>query len=526
MLQSNRSQLAEYFVLPNPKLTAYFGIVKKGKGDVVRTPIGKRYNTKSLLDSWKSKLDRGLKLYPDLYNYEMEMMAKVGPMSVQEPLENRIESIQQYYSDVNVEPNPILNKAIKAVLAEWRPIAGITSRSVSRTIDNMKLSTNSGNPFFTRRSEAIDMMHEAEIIRTTMTTLQVIDSVTWNTCATLGWRGQEGGPTIEDVKQRVVWMFPLLINIAELCVYQPAIEAVQRFNLIPAYVSMDAVDANITRMFDTKGRFDVVMCTDFTSFDSHFNFNLQNAAKEILAALLDHSDTSRRWMEVVYPIKYNIDLACQPDLILKGSHGMGSGSGGTNFDESLAHRALQYEAAISQKARLNIYSQCLGDDGVLTYPGIDPVLVTKSYSAHGLEMNQSKQYVSMDDCIYLRRWHHADYRSNGICVGVYSTMRALGRIIYQERFYEHWSNKMVALRQLSILENVKFHPMKEEFVDFCIEKDKFKLGLEIPGFFDRLNQIVNEATAYMPDFLGYTKSLQKQTSINDWWIVQYLKKIA
>jgi hypothetical protein len=349
----------------------------------------------------------------------------------------------------------------------------------------------------------------------------------WNAAAVLGWRGQEGGPTIDDVKQRVVWMFPFAVNICELQVYQPLIESCQKFNLVPAWVSMEAVDQRVTKMFDTKGKDDVVICTDFSKFDQHFNEDMQNASYAILESLLTNRDrNSSRWLKDIYPIKYNIPLAYDYGKVRFGKHGMGSGSGGTNADETLAHRALQYEAALAAKTTLNPNSQCLGDDGVLTYPGITVEDVVRSYTAHGQEMNESKQYVSKQDCIYLRRWHHTDYRLRGVCVGVYSTYRALGRLMEQERYYDPdvWSAKMVALRQLSIIENVKYHPLRDQFAEFCMRRDKYRLGIDIPGFLNNIDKIAKEAIDLMPDFLGYTKSMTKdQTGLSNWWIVKYLK---
>jgi len=348
----------------------------------------------------------------------------------------------------------------------------------------------------------------------------------------LGWRGQEGGPSDDDVKQRVVWMFPFAVNIRELQLYQPLIESAQRFNLVPAWVSMEAVDQSVTRLFDTKSPRDLIVCTDFTKFDQHFNHHMQDCAYKILCSILTQSGESTNWLKDVFPIKYNIPLAFEWGKMRFGNHGMGSGSGGTNADETLTHRALQYEAAQVSRQILNPNSMCLGDDGILSYPGITPEDVTLSYSSHGQDMNVDKQSYSEHECTYLRRWHHTDYREGGICVGVYSTCRALGRLAEQERYYdpEIWSKELVALRQLSILENVKYHPLKTEFVDYCMKGDKYRLGLDIPGFFNDLPKIVERAIEYMPDFLGYTKSMQRSLhdvscGINNWWVVNYLKSL-
>nr|AIY31292.1 putative RNA-dependent RNA polymerase [Dromedary picobirnavirus] len=366
----------------------------------------------------------------------------------------------------------------------------------------MKKSTNSGSPYFTKRRAVVDKTVPLDLdIRQPEVVQQLVDSQ-WLSCAVLGWRGQEGGPTDEDVKQRVVWMFPFGINVCELQFYQPAIELAQRFNLVPAWVGMESVDRCITKLFDTKGKKDLVICTDFSKFDQHFNPHMQDCAKAIIGHLLNGTSSSRNWLENVFPVKYMIPLAYDYGKIRYGQHGMGSGSGGTNFDETLTHRALQYEAAQAAGQKLNPYSQCLGDDGILSYPGITAKEVMQSYSAHGQDMNLEKQYESTQDCTYLRRWHHTNYRVDGVCVGVYSTYRALGRLCEQERFYdpEVWGPKMVALRQLSIIENCKYHPLRDEFAEFCMKGDKYRLGIDIPGFLDNIQHFAEEAIDLMPDF--------------------------
>lgn len=199
-------------------------------------------------------------------------------------------------------------------------------------------------------------------------------------------------------------MMPFFVNLLELQVYQPAIEQAQRKRLIPAYVSMDYVDQEVTALFDSKGVDDVVICTDFSKFDQHFNPDMATAAKRILSEMLTTRDAATiDWLENVYPLKYTIPLICSQDLMYTGIHGMGSGSGGTNFDECLAHKALQFEAAILAKQPLNPHSMAYGDDGILTYPGITVEHVIQTYSRHGQEMNADKQYVSKHDCVVLRR---------------------------------------------------------------------------------------------------------------------------
>nr|UAW00555.1 MAG: RNA-dependent RNA polymerase [Porcine picobirnavirus] len=529
MLKSNEIKFGDYFKLPNQGLRSYFGNVVKGQDKIYDTPFAKGESTSHMLDSWDEVLKSIDDKWPSLYEYEQEMKKKAGPLSVMAPLAQRLPDIEQYYDAVKVDYVPVSDKAIKAVVSDWSKARGLHIRSEKATLLNMKQSTNSGSPYFTKRRNVIDQTVPCTVGMSDCTVRQNLRGDMWNACAVLGWRGQEGGPEKDDVKQRVVWMFPFAVNIQELRVYQPLIEAAQKFNIVPAWVSNEQVDREITQLFDTKGSGDLIVCTDFTAFDQHFNRSLQDAAMTVLRQIFTPGQLSE-WLTDVFPVKYMIPLAYDYGKIKYGRHGMGSGSGGTNADETLAHKCLQYEAAQAMGKRLNPHSMCLGDDGILTFPGITVDDVVRSYTSHGLEMNESKQYSSTQECIYLRRWHHTSYRVHGICVGVYPTMRALNRLRYLERFMdpEVWGPKMVALRQLSILENVKYHPLKEQFVDFCMKRDKYRLGIDIPGFLDSLEEEAKAATAYMPDFLGYVNTLQTEATglgIQSWWIVNYLKSL-
>lgn len=114
---------------------------------------------------------------------------------------------------------------------------------------------------------------------------------------------------------------------------------------------------------------------------------------------------------------------------------MGSGSGGTNFDECIAHKALQFHAARCANQSLNPHSMAYGDDGILTFPGITPEFIEKIYTQFGQDVNQSKFHVSRDTAVVLRRIYNINYRPDGIMRGVYSIFRAMNHIISQERFY-------------------------------------------------------------------------------------------
>nr|USE07634.1 MAG: putative RNA-dependent RNA polymerase [Picobirnavirus sp.] len=498
------------------------------------------------MDEWKSILESIAEKYPTLFEFENDLAQKVGPMSIQKPTLQRLDDIRHYYDDILLSSTPISQDALDAVCREFAPVRGLRLRSKDKTLERMKKSTSSGSPWFTKKRNVLDEVMPANVWHSDD---RVYAEVNSDDCylqpAVLGWRGQEGGMSADDVKQRVVWMFPFAVNLNELQVYQPLIEACQKTNLVAPWISNDRVDERITDLFDSKSPDDVIICTDFSKFDQHFNSDMAGGAQYILQSILQKDQAAADWIRDVYPIKYMIPLAwdTRKEVIdlkrgtivvndvtyFKGRHGMASGSGGTNCDETLTHRALQHEVAIKHGQKLNPNSMCLGDDGVLTYPGITVEDVVESYESHGQECNPDKQYVSTQDCIFLRRWYSTNYRPDGLCRGVYSTMRAIGRLRYLERYMnpEYWGREMVALRQLSIIENCKWHPLFHEFIEFCMKRDKYRLGLDIPGFMAKLRTLAIEATDHMPDFLGYTKTLQGETGagIENWEVVKYLKSL-
>lgn len=527
MYTKKATNLEEYFNLPNPGLRAYLAHNVVGNSEVYRTPFWNKATPTSVLAGWKQVIENSdvPSLYPGLYEYELEMQGKVGPMSYQAPLKDRLSSVEMYYTAISRSSEPIDPRAIK-LACDFFGNAGIRPRSIQSTVENMRLDTNSGAPYFGRRSTVVTK------------TLEKLDPNSWNVdvgykpAAVLGWRGQEGGPSTKDVKQRVVWMMPLSVNIRELQLYQPLIEHIQKHMLVPAYVSNDAVDDAITKCFAWKEPESPVICTDFTAFDQHMNSHMSSAAEQVLQSMVTPSQSMLDWFTQVYPIKYNIPLVCSERVMFTGAHGMGSGSGGTNADETLVHKALQYEVALDADSTLCPFSQDLGDDGYLALDHgkrLSVDRVARAYCRHGQEMNKAKQYVSDRAVIYLRRWHDIDYRENGVMVGVYPTFRALGRLMYQERFYDPnvWNNKLVTLRAWSILENCNHHPCFEEFVDYVMKGDKYRLGLDIPGFINDIGAIANDATELLPDFLGYNQANMSQgKGIQEWRIYKYLKSKA
>lgn len=241
------------FVLPNQGLSSYFEHVRKGQPDEYRTTFYKGKSPAGVIKEWMPTLEQISSELPELFEFENDLAKKVGPLSIMKPLHERMDDIDHYYDDILLPSKPVSKSAISATIREWSKLSGLQIRTVMNTLDNMKKSTNSGSPYFTKRSQVVYKTIPFMITNCEGRLEQYLSHGTFGAPAILGWRGQEGGAEADDVKQRVVWMFPFAINIAELRVYQPLIEQAQRYELVPAWISMEAVDNSITRLFDTKG---------------------------------------------------------------------------------------------------------------------------------------------------------------------------------------------------------------------------------------------------------------------------------
>lgn len=510
------------------RFRSHINFERAGFSKDLRTKFyGEETPRKVILDSWGKIIENSNEVSSGLMEFEHDMLEKVGPYSIVRPLKDRINDLESYYSE---EKYPLINSdAIKLTVSKLSKMRGLRMRNQNNVIEDLDLSKSAGNPYMGKKRFCVDKTLPCKIDEGK---LYLKDGV-YNYCAVIGHRSQEGGISVDNVKNRIIFMTAFGVILNEQQVYQPMIAGLQKHKVVPAYIDNDEVDYNITKLFDTKDSNQSIISTDFEKFDQHFNNSLQHAARECLFATFQKQPEFLQWINTIFPIKYNIMVAFNYEgdqvYLSKGPHGMSSGSGGTNCDETLAHMCLQNEAALSNATVLNPYSMCLGDDGILSYPGINIKQVVDSYSKHGLIMNTGKQHASTTDAIYLRRYYNTNYRIGGITRGVYSTYRAIGRLMAVERSIP-WTKKLIALRQLSIIENVKWHPLREVFVQWCMKGDKFRLGLDIPNFFDNLDREVEEASRYIPDFIGYNKSVQYKDDpsygINKWWIVNYLKSIA
>ena len=522
-----RFDMGKVYKLPHPELKSYFGRQVTGSDELITTPFADSTDFWPDFEEWMSTVRTRLTDMPWLLKFENDMAAKVGPLSIMKPLVERLPKIEEYYTLSSAAANTVDEEAVQALISRWGGGHTLRMQTTDEAIHEMKKSTNSGSPYFTKRNVVLEGDNLGVVSRRGDHWFTRTPDGEFELMATLGWRGQEGGPSVEDVKQRVLWMFPMDLNIQEARLYNVLVHNGQHMQLVPTWRGPDDVDARMTRLFESKADEDYVVATDFTGFDQHFGTACEDCAGRVYDGLFGTAADYQQWRSEIYPAKWRIPMCYGWGKGYVGYHGMSSGSGGTNADETTVHSCFQLEAAIKSGKVLNANSMCLGDDGVLSYPGINVDFVMQCYESHGQEMNLGKQEVSRDGTTFLRRVYHKSYRLDGINRGVYATSRALGKLRFMERWHKDWGAEPVIVRALSIIENCRFHPLREEFLDFCLKRDAYRLGLDIPGFLtpEGFSARVKKAAAKGQLGYQYIDGFNPRPATT-WWVYNALRARA
>lgn len=89
-------------------------------------------------------------------DFENDMLAKCGPLSIQLPLRDRIPKIEEYFTLVDVPSVPINERAIDETVRYFSAISGLNLKATDSTVNDMRLNTNSGAPYFTRRNRVVN----------------------------------------------------------------------------------------------------------------------------------------------------------------------------------------------------------------------------------------------------------------------------------------------------------------------------------------------------------------------------------
>jgi len=419
------------------------------------TPIGMKYGPDKLLRDWTliyEKLDHDA-LTPTLMDIENQNKEKYGPRSIQKPWSERKAFVEEYFAVHELEPG-LEEELLKIAIDEGnKQNRQFRPASYENAMRNLKNQTNSGLPLmragkFAKETPMDDLLAQEGM----------------NYPCVMFTRTQEQGKT------RTVWGFPFIWKLLEQAFYQVLLPHQRNLFWRAAILNPDAVDKEITICIDRAlSLMWEILSIDFSSYDATIIPVLIYIAFEYIKRLFRKEFWAR--IDSIAHNMCNIGIIT-PDGVREGPHGVPSGSTFTNEIDSIVQWLISkaFKGVIA-------YFNIQGDDGVYVVENAKKLM--EHFKKYGLKVNESKSLVSKNgEAIYLQKYYHPKYRQeNGVIGGIYSTYRALLRLVYQERFTQLEGSGIkaddyYAIRAITIMENCKHHPYFEEFVKYIYKMDK------------------------------------------------------
>jgi len=502
------------------KASVLLETLRSGKSPTPRSPLFKGEDESVVFKNWLKILDRYSQNYPELVEYDKSRMSKTGRQGGYPPLSERMEELQAYYSNPGLFDLPD-NKYFDLVqrtrsllfrgVKDKRPLA--IASVLKRDIQEDKINTNSGAPDVGKRS---DPFIQQKAVKDAI-------SGKWREYpALLGSRSSRGS-------WRFIFMFPFSVNLIEKSFLLPLMDIIRNNNVL-SFSAWEGFEEVEYAMHDQKlFESETILSLDYTKMDTSVGISATEFVWHVCAPVFQ--EQYRNLLLEVMMHCNQINVMIQLNELVVGNHGMASGSGFTNFVESV----------LSQAVRLLVSDICdedlqgdqgLGDDGVLSFATARNDVAdcfAEASTAFGLEANPDKQRVDSTTCTYLQRFFTKRVYIEGtkVVAGCYPSILALNAAMNPERFHDprKWSERMEILRWIMILENCNHAPYFKDLVDYFIKGDKYKLGLIIPGFLDKGIESVYEEAKTIKGFVPSYNQASAKRGINEFLVVKYLRTL-
>uniref|UniRef100_A0A2V0RBX3 RdRp n=1 Tax=viral metagenome TaxID=1070528 RepID=A0A2V0RBX3_9ZZZZ len=425
------------------------------------SPILEKLGEAKVLDGWNSVFDNHKSEINDTLNsIEMNEKTKFGSRSRAKPWSDIKGDFLEFW---NVSSTPVNLKPLKPeIQGRLRPW------DLKRVISVIKNSTQSGLPFLVKKGLVKDkFLDEAYLISEWLRKYAAVPFIR----------------TQEMLKTRVVWGIPIANIIYEGAFFYPFLEYQKKLSWRVALLGPDAVDEVASAMvIKAVSQGEMLVSMDFASYDRSLGPNLQSLYDEYKCSVFQpmYCDTILEIGER----RVNISMIT-PDGLKSGPHGLPSGSADTNEAGSVIQATVANDTGLVGIGGDS--SQFHGDDSIARLAGMAEVeSYIASFERLKLEVNRTKTYIASNFIVFLQRLYHIDYIKDGKIGGIYSTYRALNRIMNFERFTAFLDDGIDgkdfnAIRTISILENCKFHPLFEEFVTYVWSLDKYNLKFSENG---------------------------------------------
>lgn len=435
------------------KLSNSLDRIVEGYSDALYTPLGKTHKPESILKGFDEIFDkRKSVLNNDLIENELEERGKFGLRSIAQPWELRKPSILNYFTPdiggqpLKCEPQSSTDKSI------LRPV------SFEKALNFLKNSTSAGLPFISSKGSVKDEYR-----------VNFLDYFARNDPALLGTRTQEKGKTA-----RSFWIISMATVIFEMMYYRPLLEYQKKQVWRPSLLGPDVVDQHVSQLIlEAVERERLIFSSDFKQYDATAKKTLQKGGFGYVKYLYQAKEHDN--IDLIANRFLNVGLVT-PDGIMKGEHGIPSGSVFTNEIGS----TIQFLVARESKVVFAEEIKCQGDDGILSIKSDNVEHLINTYSKRGLEIERKKTLVRKDFGMFCRKMYHIDYAEGGKIGGIYSVYRALNRLVHPERWVNFEDFKIegkdyYSIRAITILENCKHHPLFEDLVKYTLALDKYKL---------------------------------------------------
>lgn len=460
-----------------------------GRPDTPRSPLYKELAVGEIFHRWQELLAPEAKVSEPLQRiveYDLSRSTRIGPRGGFPPFRDMESAFEGYFLRLRDVSRRTFRRDRRELRRQILP--GVDKRPLSyqavlhRDIEEDKVSTNSGLPDFGKRKREDIQAHAMAL---------ALNKKEWTLPYVLGLRTQVHGKT------RFIFMSPMSTNLVEKSFLIPMMDEMrkQRLPQFAAWEGFSAVEKAFAEMrYRSYTNF---VSTDFKGMDQTMGPSQMTDVGWFLSPFWQEGVRERFVGNMVRATSRPILV--QMDKITTGSeHGLASGSGWTNFSESIFAAMLHYD--------LGTWPACsiLGDDGTFASDVISPDMFVEASASLGLESSNEKMMTSTTSWKYLQRYFDVDYRSSSDCIpGVYPSVQALNACIYPERFHDptKWSAEMESLRWIMILENCHRHPLFEQLVKFVQQGDKLKLLTSLKSdALLKLEKKASELVGFVPSY--------------------------
>lgn len=430
--------------------------VVKGNSEIFVTPLGANGNAKSILSELDKVFeDNKHRMNDTLKDLEYSNKDKFGPRSIAVPWSERKKILYESFEYDRIDGKIDIDLAPSR--KSLRPI------SLSKALTLLKNDTNSGLPYYTRKSKIKErVLKDFDYLQSSKYPCILFTR------------------TQESEKTRNVWGFPISETLNEMMYYSPLLEYQKHQSYRSALVGPDEVGRHVsTLVLRAVELARTLVSIDFGKYDNTVRKFLQAMAFDYIKRLFQ-SECSSDISKIANT--FNTIGILTPDGVRKGAHGVPSGSTFTNEVDSIAQMLISIQLPFVELDSMQVQ----GDDGVYLIPNGKEDELFKQFESFGLSVNREKSFVAKDYAIFLQCLFHVDYIKQGKFGGIYPIYRALNRLCYQERWsdfedHEITGKDFYSIRALCILENCKYHPLFEDLVKLVVKHDKYSLDFSSQG---------------------------------------------